>query len=312
LTASTPSSRWTPRSRSDSSNPERLLKIIGSTAAWKNDLDHALARLRELGFDEVDLIVIESWGLVSLDGLVNDFEREASRVEGLLAKHGLRAVSVNAAFTPDLHNRADAAGNTARLAEVRAVARLMSRLGIQIGAHYPGHLADWKNDADGVWRDTMASLREIQSVTADFPGLRLAPELHYQTPFESPAAARRLLREFPGLPYTYEPSHFIVQGIDWRETGDLLDGAAHVHLRGCAPGRLQAPPAEAEEALRWVLTRLKARNFRGMISIEYLPEADFPVEQAIAELRAEIHRWIEGPVPTRKRFSPLRNVEPAS
>ena len=40
------------------------MRIIGSTAPWKNDLDHALARLRALGFDEIDLIVIESWGLV--------------------------------------------------------------------------------------------------------------------------------------------------------------------------------------------------------------------------------------------------------
>ena len=217
------------------------MRIIGSTSAWKNDLDHALARLRALGFDEVDLIAIESWGLVSLAALVKDFEREASRVEALLSKHGLRAASVNAAFSPDLHDRADAAGNISRLNEVRALARLMMRLGITTGAHYPGYVADWKNDADGVWRDTTTSLREIQMVLAEFSGTRLAPELHYRTPFESPAAARRLLREFPELPYTYEPSHFIVQGIDWRETGDLLDGAAHVHLRGCAPNRLQAP-----------------------------------------------------------------------
>ena len=269
------------------------MKIIGSTSAWKNNLDHALARLRALGFDEIDLIVIESWGLVSPTALVNDFECEASRVEALLAKHGLRAVSLNAAFKPDLHDRAAAAGNTARLAEVRALARLMTRLGIKIGAHYPGYVADWKNDADGVWRDTTARLREIQTVLAEFPEIRLAPELHYRTPFESPAAARRLLREFPELPYTYEPSHFIVQGIDWRETGDLLDGAAHVHLRGCAPNRLQAPPTESEEALRWVVARLQARNYRGMISIEYLPEADFDAELAIAELQTKIRRWSE-------------------
>jgi sugar phosphate isomerase/epimerase len=269
------------------------MRIIGSTAPWKNNLDHALARLRALGFDEVDLIAIESWGLVSLAALVKDFEREASRVEALLAKHDLRAVSVNAAFNPDLHDRAAAAGNTARLAEVRALARLMTRLEIKIGAHYPGYVADWKNDADGVWRDTTASLREIQTVLAEFPEIRLAPELHYRTPFESPAAARRLLREFPELPYTYEPSHFIVQGIDWGETGDLLDGACHVHLRGCGPDRLQSPPAESEEVLRWVITRLKARDYRGMISIEYLPEADFDVEQAIAELQMKIRRWIE-------------------
>jgi len=269
------------------------MRIIGSTASWKNDLDHALARLRALGFEEVDLIVIESWGLVSLAALVKDFESEASRVEALFAKHSLRAVSVNAAFSPDLHDREDPAHNISRLNEVRALARLMRRLGIKTGAHYPGYVADWKNDPAGVWCDTMASLREIQTVLAEYPGIRLAPELHYRTPFESPEAARRLLREFPELPYTYEPSHFIVQGLDWRETGDLLDGACHIHLRGCGPDRLQGPPADSEEALRWVVARLKARNYRGMISIEYLPQADFDVEQAIVELRTKIRGWIE-------------------
>ena len=272
------------------------MKIIGSMSAWKKDMDYALGRLKALGFAEVDLIIIRGWELVSMDALVGDFEVEAGRIEKLLAKHGLRAASVNAAFKPDLNNRENVTENAARLAEVRAVGRLMQRLGITIGAHYPGHVASWKNDPAGVWRDTTNSLREIQSVMSEFSGIRLAPELHFQTPFERPADARRLMAEIPGMPYTYEPSHFIVQGVDWRETVDLLDGASHVHLRGCAPGRLQAPHTVAEEALRGVVTRLKSRNYGGMISIEYLPEADFDVESAIAGLLGKIREWIKAPV----------------
>ena len=267
------------------------MKIIGSTAAWKNDLDHALGRLAALGFSEVDLIVIESWKHVSLEALVADFETEASRVERLLAKHGLRAVSVNAGFSPDLNDRADPAGNLRRMESVRALMRLCRRLGITIGSHYPGYIADWKNDPEGVWRDTLASLRDIQSVVSTEPGVRLTPEIHYQSPIEKPEAVRRLLIEYPELNYTYEPSHFIIQGIDWRDTGDLLDGASHIHLRTCALGRLQAPPPESEEALRWVVQRLKARDYQGMICVEYLPADDFDVEAAIRELRAKIVSW---------------------
>lgn len=267
------------------------MKIIGSTAPWKDDLEYALSRLAALGFKEVDLIVIESWKLVSLDALVVDFETEASRVERLLEKHGMRAVSVNAAFRPDLNDRSTKAGNEARKEQVRALCRFMKRLGISIGAHYPGHIASWRNDPEGVWRDTVASLREVQQVVSEFSGPRLAPEIHYETPFEHPDAARRLLREYPGLNYTYEPSHFIVRGHDWRATGDLLDGASHVHLRGCSNGKIQAPPGEAEDALRWVVRRLKARDFRGTISIEYLPKAEFDVEAAMLDLRTAIVAW---------------------
>jgi sugar phosphate isomerase/epimerase len=84
-----------------------------------------------------------------------------------------------------------------------------------------GSTSAWKNDTEGVWKDCLTSLREIQSTVSGFPGIRLAPELHFRTPFEQPENARRLLREFPELPYTYEPSHFIVQGLDYRETADF-------------------------------------------------------------------------------------------
>lgn len=259
------------------------MKIIASVSAWKGDLDHALGRLAALGFTEVDLIAVESWGLVSPDALVADFDAEATRVETLLARHGLRAVSINSAFAPDLNQRGDEAANTARRARITAIARFMRRLGLGIGAHYPGYIADWKNDPEGVWRDTLTSLREIQQI-ARAENVRLGPELHYKTPFETPDNSRRLLRELPGMAYTYEPSHYIVQGVDITTTGDLLDGAAHVHLRGCAPGQLQAPVAAATDALTWVVRRLAARHYTGYLSLEYLPEAPFDVETELLEL----------------------------
>jgi sugar phosphate isomerase/epimerase len=260
------------------------MKIIASVAPWKNDLDHALGRLAALGFTEVDLIVIESWGLVSLDALVADFETEASRVEGLLARHGLRAVSVNTAFFPDLNRREDPVENRRRLARITALARFIRRLGIPFGTHYPGHIADWRNDPMGVWSDTLATFREIQEI-ARAEGVVLGPELHSKSPVESPEEARRLLREFPGLSYTYEPAHYILQGIDLPSTIDLLDGARHIHLRGCALGRVQAPVAAARDELRWIVARLAARSYKGYISLEYLPNAEFDVEAALLELR---------------------------
>ncbi|MGC9450217.1 MAG: sugar phosphate isomerase/epimerase family protein [Oceanipulchritudo sp.] len=266
------------------------MKIIGSTSAWKNDLDHALGRLKALGFEEVDLIVIESWGLVSLRRLVDDFDAECGRVEALLDKHGLRAVSVNAAFEAVFHEPGDAESREALRVQVDALGRFMQQLGISTGAHYPGHIADWKNDPEGVWVNTTESLRFIQEYLSG-TGLRLGPELHFKTPYETPEGGRRLLRAIPGIPYTYEPSHYIVNGVDVRDTADLLDGACHVHLRGCAPGRLQAPPEVGEDSLRWVVERLKARCYEGMVSIEYLPNADFDAEAAIAGLNSKTLQW---------------------
>lgn len=267
------------------------MKIIGSTSAWQKDLGKALGELKELGFEEVDLIAIEAWGLVSPASLVSNYQAERDRVWGLLKQHGLKAVSMNAAFKPDLGKREDEAGNRGRLEQVKAVARFMAESGIGIAAHYPGHIASHRNDPEGVWKDTTRSLREIQEAAREWP-VTLAPEIHFNTPFEKPDAARRLLKEMPDLKYTYEPSHFIVQGIDVRETADLLEGASHVHIRGCAEGRLQAPPSESETQLRWMIDQLLMRDYEGYVSIEYLPKADFDTRQAIEEMREKLEEWI--------------------
>lgn len=259
------------------------MKWIASVSAFKDDLDHALGTLASLGFKEIDLIVIDSWGLVSATALHDDFEAETSRVEGLLRKHGLTAVSLNSAFSPQLFDREDEAANAQRRDTVRALCRFMRRLGIPLGAHYPGHIADWKNDPEGVWTGTVETLREIQAIARE-EGVCLAPEIHFKTPFETPGGARRLLREIPGLPYTYEPSHFIVNGVDYRDTADLLDGAAHCHLRTSALGQIQCAPPAGLDALDWMLGRLRARDYAGIVSIEYLPKADFDTVAAIKTL----------------------------
>jgi len=271
-------------------NPEtNSMKIIASTSAFKDDLDHALETLARLGFEEVDLIAIGSWGLVSVEALVEDFDAELARVQGLLSKHGLRAVSMNTAFSPQLFDREDAAQNEARREQVRAVCRFMKAMEIPLAAHYPGHIADWKNDPEGVWKGTVKSLREIQSISKEF-GVTLAPEIHFKTPFEAPADARRLLGEIPGLPYTYEPSHFIVNGVDYTTTVDLLEGAKHCHLRTSGEGQIQCAAADNFEPLDWMMSKLKERNYTGIVSIEYLPGADFDVEASIAALRVRYAR----------------------
>ena len=257
------------------------MKFILSTAFLKEQPDEVLRNCAELGFREVDLLCISNWGITSPDALRDDFDGEVKRVGDLLEKYGLTAVRANTAFSPQLHERTDEAQNEARLGSIRAFCRFMK--GIPIAAHYPGHIGDWKNDPEGVWRDSVASLAEIQDISRE-EGVILAPEIHFNTPFEKPEDARRLLREMPGLPYVYEPSHFIVKGIDCTATGDLLDGAIHCHFRTSGPGKIQAAPPAGYDSLDWMMARLRQRDYDGCLSIEYLPNADFPVPEAVRAL----------------------------
>jgi len=260
------------------------MRFIGSTAFMKNDLEEALRILAGIGFKEVDLIAIGGWNLILPENLVKDFDSEAGRIERALEKAGVRAVSMNTAFSPQLFDREDEAQNEARRQQVHAVCRLMKRLGIEIAAHYPGHIADWKNDPEGVFAGSVESLKEIQGIAGEH-GVTLAPEIHFNTPFEKPDDARRMKAEIPGIPYTYEPSHFIVRGLDYTQTRDLLDGASHCHFRTCDQDQIQADLPAGLNALDWMVQALRERDYQGIVSIEFLPGAEFDSPKAIAALK---------------------------
>ncbi len=261
------------------------LTIIASTAPFRDSLEDAIAKLSGAGFKEVDLIVIESWNLISLTALLENFHQEMDRVQAALDRFGVRARSVNCAFSPDLNDRSDTEKNLHRRRQIQALCRFMRSLGISIGAHYPGHIASWKNDPQGVWKSTVESLREIQQIARD-EGVILAPEIHSDTPLENPKDARRLLDEIPSLPITYEPSHFICQGFPWEDTLDLLNSAVHCHCRTSSLGQIQAAPPAGLDALDWMISSLRARGYNGIVSLEFLPNAPFSFIQAMLELEA--------------------------
>lgn len=257
------------------------MNLICSLSPFKENHEDALSMIRSLGFTEIDLILIENWGIVTPSQLVEDFDGNLKRVQSLLKKHDLKAVSINSAFGPQLFEREDETANQSRRDCVQATCRFMREMDIRVGAHYPGYIADWKNDPEGVWKDTVTSLQEIQDI-AKAEDVVLAPELHFNTPFEKPENARRLLQEIPGLAYTYEPSHFLKQEIDPEETTDLLDGADHIHLRTAANGTLQCEPGPASlEILDWMMDRLRARDYKGYVSVEFLPGAEFDIREAV-------------------------------
>ena len=67
----------------------------------------------------------------------------------------------------------------------------------------------------------------------------LALETHAGAIAVHSAAARELLARCPGLMLTYDPSHYIAEQIPVSETLDLLEHAAHVHLRNARVGHCQ-------------------------------------------------------------------------
>ena len=261
---------------------ERRVAIACSTSAWQGSLAEALAQISEMGFEHVDLIAIASWGHIRPADLVSEFELVADEIERLLAKHKLAPVALNAAVT-HLHERADKAVNEQRLRECEAIAKLMNRLDVKVASFGPGRRVSerpWEQTLD----DEAATFGEMLEI-ARAAGVTFAVELHYNTAFETLAQAHKLLTAVPELKVAYDPSHFVMQEIDIRDTAELLDRAAHVHLRDAGPGQMQVPVGEGNVDFGWIINGLSERRYQGHYSIEYLPGIEGGPRAQIEKLR---------------------------
>jgi sugar phosphate isomerase/epimerase len=85
--------------------------------------------------------------------------------------------------------------------------------------------------------------------------------------------ARALLDAIPGLTLTLDYGHFVFQKISSRHVHTLVPYASHVHMRGGAPHRLQAPVNESEIDFNGIIRRLNKNQYRGFLAITYLRDA---------------------------------------
>ena len=101
-------------------------------------------------------------------------------------------------------------------AKPKALARLAQHLGVSVAAYQP-----YGRDPNRTWKaalpDCLDTLRELVAVIKS-SGVRFGLELHSGSPFETLQQVRRLVDEIPGIPIAYDPSHFVMQGIDLKDT----------------------------------------------------------------------------------------------
>jgi len=231
-------------------------------------LDEALANVKRLGFDAVDLIGIKGWGQVDLTALADDFEKEIVFVEQLLTKHNVKPAALNFSFT-HAHQRGDAEVNAQRLREVEAAARLMKHLKIATGSFYPGY-KDEEREWDEVMQDCVKTYREVLSIAEQYD-VKMAPELHFATPFETVEQGLKLIEAMPELPVVYDPSHYAMQGEPMEAARPFLERAIHVHVRDAAPDQMVAPVGEGTVDFKALVALLDDCGYSGNYSVEYLP-----------------------------------------
>lgn len=241
-------------------------------------LPETLKKIRELGFRSFDLAAIEGWRNVNPSFLLRDGGTWASEFSQLAASLGLTTSSINCRFSAPLNDPTPAAVELCRreflavldLAKTLRCPNLTLQPGIPMPEHTPAALFD-------ALRDHLIEL----SVLA--PGLTIGVEAHHGSFLENPADTLRLAQAvWPHAGITYDPSHFVMQGIPFSVTEPLLDFAVHVHVRDAALGQMQAAMGKGNVDIAELISALKTKGYRGAVSIEYFSGFDRDLQSTCA------------------------------
>lgn len=260
------------------------MKTACSTAGFTAlSLEDALENIRELGFDFVDLLMMENWAHINPSELVSDPVSKAKQVAEMLRTNGLTAAAINGNLSSPL-NSPDSERQERNRAELEALAVFAENIGIPIIVLQPGRI-----DPDrGLERSQDASinaLRDLVKLSGEHER-ELAIETHVHSVAEEYQDALRMVEAVPGLKIAYDPSHFVMKELNLSESEPLIDHAVHVHLRNAVPGDFQADMYKGILDFDWVLGALKRHNYNGYISIEYIDgRGDCDIKEQITKLK---------------------------
>jgi len=101
-------------------------------------------------------------------------------------------------------------------------------------------------------------------------GLVFSVEAHTGSPFIKPQDALALVKAVDGLTLTLDYTHFIRDGFAQTDVDPLLEYTAHFHARGAKKGRLQTSVTENTIDYPDIIHKLKAKNYKGWIGLEYI------------------------------------------
>jgi sugar phosphate isomerase/epimerase len=244
--------------------------------------------VHNLGFRNVDILTIDGWAHLNTQDLTDNYANTRERVDALIQQYQLTPIATNSGVSAQLHHRSPEL-NQRRRDETMALVKWLNSYNVGIAAIQPRN-----GDSERPWRevleDCVETLREQKQI-GDANGVRFALELHVNSPFETMEQARRFCDAMPEMPLVYDPTHFVMQGINIRETAWLMERAIHVHLRDAARGKIQEQFGQGAVDFDWVLGTLKDRGYQGHFSIEYLEDKNIDVLEDARRTRDAIAQY---------------------
>jgi len=265
------------------------MKLACSTSAFKTDLETAVAKVAEAGFEYIDVIAIGAWDHVNVPTLTEGYDAESSRVITCLAKHSLTPIAMNCGVKPTFREPVDAEAAADRRNQAHALARLMKQLGVSVAGFYPGFFDPQYFEWEECFDNLVAAWTEMMAIASE-EGVTFILEPHFRTPIDTTERVHKLFEALPEAEVTYDPTHFIHGGESLEETAFMLEHARHIHLRNASPEKIHAPLAEGTVDFEKLIKMIHDSGYTGNASIEYLPGV---LEDPLPELREFRQRLLD-------------------
>jgi len=234
--------------------------------------EHVLDLIAMLDFQGVDIGLFEGRSHLQPSREFRQLESAAAELRQALGDRGLAAADVFLQVAPDFREFAINHPQSARRRRARDWYLRALEYAAGCGAAHvttlPGvNFSDEPRSAS--WGRTCDELA-WRLERAEPLGIRFSVEAHIGSIAQSPARAKTLVDDVPGLTLTLDYTHFTRQGRADAEIEPLLALASHFHVRGAARKRLQAPFEENTIDYGRVCRGLLAAGYRGYLGIEYV------------------------------------------
>ena len=245
--------------------------VASGTIATQSTLEENLAIISDLGFRELDLLLVTGWAHLGLDELADHYAAVCRRVDKLLHQHNLSIAAVNAKYSVRLE---DVSAAQVRQRELDAMFRFMKDFDVRRVSIQP----TLTHDVAYLDRTWDASIREAvrQQEYALEHGLLMSMEPHIMSSVCTNAALQRVLSLYPDFRWTCDPSHLLHSGEPMDTLGYLARQTAVAHLRDARKDHLFVPFGEGHLDVPFMIASLQAAGYDGPVVLEYLSDKPDP------------------------------------
>ena len=234
--------------------------------------ESAVELIRLLELEAVDVCLMGNRSHIRPEDVRADVAGAAERIRAGLARSGLAASDLFVIPWTDFERLAPNHPDPEERGRSAELFRDMLELAVGIGA--PGMTMlpgiDWESEShEDSFRRSVEELG-WRAETARAAGVRFSVEAHLGSVAQSPAEAKRLCEATPGLELTLDYSHFVYQGYPQAEIELLVGRARHMHARGAAERRMQAPLRESVIDWEHLVEVARGAGYDGDFGLEYL------------------------------------------